>query len=297
MIKNIFIPEQIKGYYLFSQKIIGLSLQPDGVYATKTTTSGSHTSIVNFKYEALGFSPEQNYDEAVQQSIKKVLKDLGSHTQVRLALPSSLVIFKELTFPFLDHNKIKMVLGYEIEPILPFPLEQAVFDFVVIKQDIKAKTSAVLVGVTQQKHITHYISILTNAGVEPHSIIVDILALYAFVREIPKYKNLSQGTALIDLAPDTTTISYINNNELHLVRTLNKSILSLGSKEELEVALRYDKGEESEKELLSHIHTFFNEIQFTFTAFQSQLKDFSDISRVLITGKGAQLTHLSEFAA
>ena len=40
MIKNIFIPEQIKGYYLFGQKIIGLSLQADGVYATKTLVSG-----------------------------------------------------------------------------------------------------------------------------------------------------------------------------------------------------------------------------------------------------------------
>ncbi|HJM68704.1 MAG TPA: pilus assembly protein PilM [Candidatus Babeliales bacterium] len=296
MIKNIFIPEQIKGYYLFGQKIIGLSLQPDGVYATKTHASGSQTSIVNFKHESLGFSPEQNYDESVQQSIKKVIKDLGSHTQVRLALPSHLVIFKELTFPFIDPDKIKMVLGYEIEPILPFPLEQAVFDFIITKQDKKAKTSTILVGVTQEKHITHYVSVLTNAGVEPHSIIVDILALYSFVQEIPKYSKLTEGTALIDLAADATTISYISNNQLRLVRSINKSILALGSKEELEVALRYDKGEESEKELLTQINAFFNEIQFTFNAFQSQLQDFSPISRVLITGKAAQLTHLAEFA-
>src|SRR3990167_6871115 len=296
MIKNIFIPEQIKGYYLFGQKIIGLSLQADGVYATKTLVSGSQTSINSFKYEPLGFSPEQNYDEAIQQSIKNALKALGGHSQIRLALPSSLVIFKELTFPFLDANKIKMVLGYEIEPILPFPLAQAVFDFIITKQDAKTKKTTVLVGITQEKHIAHYVSILTNSGIEPHSIIVDIFALYSFVNQIPKYNNLTQGTALIDFSSDATTISYINNNQLRLVRSINKSLLTLGTKEELEIALRYDKGEESEKELLAQINSFFNDIQFTFNAFQSQLSNFSQISRVLITGKCAQLTHLAEFA-
>ncbi|MBT4856254.1 pilus assembly protein PilM [bacterium] len=298
MIKNIFIPEQIKGYYLFSQKIIGLALQSHGVYATKAHASGSKVAIQEFKYEKLGFSPDQNYDEAIADSIKKVVKDLGSHSQVRLAMPSSLVIFKELSFPFLDTDKIRMVLGYEIEQFLPFPLDQAVYDFSVTSQNKKEKTTTILVAVTQQKHVSRYVSILTEAGISPHTIVVDILALFSFVTEIPKYQNLGEGAALIELGADSTTISYIQDNKLKLVRSINQGLPALASKEELEVALRYDKEENTDqgKELFTKINNFFNEIQFTFSAFQSQQKDFTPIKKALITGQAAVLNHLSEFA-
>ena len=40
-------------------------------------------------------------------------------------LPSSQAIFKELRVPFIGRGTIKKIIGYEVEPLLPFPLQEA----------------------------------------------------------------------------------------------------------------------------------------------------------------------------
>ncbi len=52
-----------------------------------------------------------------------------------IVVPSELVLYKELKFPFKDAEKIRAVLRYEVEPLLSFPIDDAIMDFIVINTE------------------------------------------------------------------------------------------------------------------------------------------------------------------
>ena len=57
-----------------------------------------------------------------------------------------MVIFKDLTLQLSDPDKIRMVLDYEIEPMLPFSIHDATIDFIVTKTQKDPQQTTVLVA-------------------------------------------------------------------------------------------------------------------------------------------------------
>jgi Tfp pilus assembly PilM family ATPase len=301
MIKNIFLPEQIRGYFLFTQKIIGLSLQPDGVYASKISIHGYTITIEKHHFEPIEFSAELTYEENIVEPIKKCLFALGKYQAVYCGIPSALVTYKQLTLPFTDVEKIHLVLGHELEPSLPFKLEDAAIDFVVTQQDTKNKKTTIMAAITQKKYVNYYVKILTSAGIIPGCVVVDNLALYSLFKANPRYHASQEGIALIDLQPKQTVISYIQQGQIHLVRSITKGLFSFGSRQDVLLGLRFDQDQQTAgslidiEEIAKNLASFVTEIQYTFSAFQTQLPSFTPITKIVLTGQAAAFEQLPLF--
>lgn len=302
MIKHIFLPEHISGYYLLPQKVLGLSIDQDGIRACKVKVQGSGIQIEEFLFEQLGFSPEEKYEESVKIALQNIIKKCGSYQQIRVAPPRDKVVFKELTFPFVEPNKVSMVLGFELEPLIPFPLDQAVYDFVVTQKDVENKQLTVMAAVVQRKDITNLLTLFTEAGIAPQSVVIDSLSLYSFMQQNPAYSASTDNQVLINLGSHETSILAVNGTQLSQVRTINSGLLKLGSHADVERALRYESEKDSDdvdntdghKDILVKINEFFNKIAFTLTSFQAQ--GASKISKIILTGEAASLNHLCEFS-
>jgi len=146
MIKEIFLPEIFNGRRVYSQRLIGFTIQDDTVSAAQILATPSSSYIE-------GITTESIIDADSTTAIKKILGRLKKSDQYRISIPSSLVIFKELTVPFLETDKIRMVLEYEVETMLPFSLSEALIDFIITKQDKKGKKSELLVASVREKDL------------------------------------------------------------------------------------------------------------------------------------------------
>lgn len=302
MIKELFLPDKINGYYLFSKRIIGFDIGKTHISATQLFLKGKSIVIEKFIEEKLEGGPNNNTHERIVAAIKKILAQVDSYDAIHTALSSSVIIFKELKLPFLNYDKINKVVRYEVEPLLPFAVHDATIDFIITSQHTEDASSQILVAAVQNQHVEQHIEFFTAAGVMPSLITIDLFALYGFYKFIPQYAHLPGGVALIDLGMLTTRIAYVHNGQLRFIRTIHKGTshlakglsdtLGMQPNEAMDNLIRYGLEKNNDSRYLSTIETaytaFWNEIQLTLQSFTSQIDD-QGIKNILLLGGGAEI--------
>ena len=220
MIKDILLPERIGSYYLFSKRIVGFELTPTAVYATVVHLRGTIYTIEACYAEPVEQDNGEEQATRTAKAIKTILNKVKKYTDIYTAISSSHVVFKSMKLPFERPEKIKMVIDFEVEPLLPFQVDNAVIDFIITKTIPEEKSSEILVAGIQKQYITQLLETFGEAGVQPQLITVDMFALYGFYRMIPSYANLTGGIILLDMGWQTSKMSYLSNGQLRFIRTI-----------------------------------------------------------------------------
>jgi type IV pilus assembly protein PilM len=311
MIRELFLPDKINNYYLFSKRIIGLDIGKTHISATLVVAKGKQTTIEKYVEEKIELGVTTNYVERATKTLQLVMAQFDSYDEIRVALSSSIAIFKEIKLPFLSHEKIKMVVNYEIEPLLPFSLNDAVVDFIVTKQFPQEASSQVLVAAVQNQHIAAALEICAGAGISPDVLTIDLFALYSLYKNIPTYTSLQGNIVLIDLGIQATRIAYIQQGQLRFIRTLGKGTyhiakevseaLAMQPNETMEYIIRYGLEKSTNQQYLQAITqsltSFWQEIQFTLQSFLIQGTAQEKISQIVLLGGGSEIKKIAEFAS
>lgn len=297
-IKEIFLPEKINNYYLFSKIVVGVEINKTNIIATKTRLKGNTSTIELTIEEKITEEVSEENFERTSPTLVSIFSKIGSYDEIHTTLPSSVAIFKELKLPFLTRDKISMVIGFEIEPLLPFSLRDSVIDFIITRQIPEEKSSEILVTAIQKQHIIDHLALFEAAGLKPSVITVDMISLYGLYKQIPAYNSLEGGTVLIDVNPYSTCIALIINGQLKTVRTLPKGILSLAKTAAQEL-------QKTPQEIIEHLLRFglestdipsytpaidkavtewWSAMNFTLASFTEQLLSRKPISKIIFLG-------------
>jgi len=70
----------------------------------------------------------------LRQAIESVLARLKSGTCIT-ALPAAIFSFRNVRLPFREKKKIAQTLGFELEPLIPYPLEDVAVDFTITSRN------------------------------------------------------------------------------------------------------------------------------------------------------------------
>lgn len=95
-------------------------------------------------------------------------------TFVTLGLPRRLVTMRSVSMPAVGEEEMKGIVDYEVERHIPFPLEEAQYDFQVLTHD--AEQATVLLAATRKEEIGRYVALLQEAGITPTAIGVSTFA-------------------------------------------------------------------------------------------------------------------------
>lgn len=309
MIKNIFLPEKIGNNYLFAKRIIGIDIGKTHITATKIYAHGTTLTIEECIEEKLEAGTPTTYEERVSKVLKNIVSRLGKFDEVRSALSSSLVVFKELKLPFISYEKINMVINFEVEPLLPFALSDAIVDFIITKQNTEEQSSQVMIAAVQKQHIAQHIQLFIESDINPDIITIDLFALYGLYKQSPTYAQQKGGTVLFNLGLHSTRMEYIHDGQLRLIRTLSKGVsdivkfvaqeLNIAPGQAMDHIIRFGLETTDWPEYTQAIKNactlFWNKIRFTLTSFTIQAIHEQKINTLLLLGGGAQLKGLAEF--
>ncbi len=174
-----------------------------------------------------------------------------------------------------------MVVNFEVEPLLPFSLADAIIDFIITHTNKTEESSQVLVATVQKQHIAQHLKLFENSGIDPNMITVDLFALYGLYQYVPSYAQRKGGVVLLDLGLNSTRMAYIQNDQLKLIRTLPKRVSTIAKEvaQELNIAptqamdhiMRFGLESADWPEYLKAIKkvsiSFWNSIRFTLTSF------------------------------
>lgn len=307
MIKNIFLPEHIRGYYILPVNILGFDIGKTSVKAALLHCKGKEIVIKKFFEEAIVNAPTDLQERTVA-AIKIILEQAGPYDKIVSALSAGQAIFKELKLPFIGIDTIKKVISYEVEPLLPFSLQDAVIDCIITKENRDENSSEILVAAVQNQVIAQHLALFEAAGAQPEKVTIDMFALYGLYSIIPAYASLKNGVVLLEIEPQSTRMAYIYNGQLRFIRTLPKGLLEqarmvaqntgLSEQEAFESIIRYgletDHDQTYAQATKNAFISIFNDILFTLQSFTSQSKPPQSLSKIILFGTGATIKGLPE---
>jgi len=270
--RELFFPRTIKDKLLFSEKTIGLSIDGLTIHVAHIKAKRNGLTVQSFSEFTINSGDPRTYTQRLTAALKRVANKIDLSATIRATFPSSKVIIKELTVPFLDPEKIKKIIEYEVEPIIPFPLENAVIDFIVIDQSEVKESSTILVAAAQLNEVKKFVDIFKKAGIEPHVVTVDLFALASLFRLIPDYQAIKHDCAIIDVGFDSTRVGVMSKGKLVATRTINAQMLPDTS--------NYD--------------SLFKELKFTLESFSLMKNNPLTLDKIVLVGPEEAITELQE---
>ncbi len=212
------------------------------------------------------------------ERLRGFFKNLGiSGKQAVVHIPGREAFIRTTTLPLMPKRELNEAVRWEIKRHLPYPPEEAIFDYVALKT---ADGIAVTFAASEKKNIHSHITPIKEAGLNVIAVDVSPLCLLRALK--PKSPG---NTVLLDMGAASTEISIVKNGILRITRTLEKGSHAIKkhfvnlSDEEAERLLR----EGSEEELKDPLYEFTRETFRSIDYYKANFKE-STVSEVTLTG-------------
>jgi len=240
------------------EKILGLDISQDTIKAVllerKGRLSGTILAFETIKINECG---------GVEQALAKLGgNEMFVGVPCCASLPVKDILFRHITLPFSDDGKIRKTLPFELEPVIPFSIDQIAADYLPLGN------GQLLVAVTSRQSIESWISIIEGSLGE--ALVIDVSSLP--VVSLLSAKNANFCGVLLDIGSDATMLNFYEQGSLVEVRSLSfgtKKIIqamakdySLSTAEAEQIMLSGNHGSVQEK-LQNTLLSFFMEVRNT----------------------------------
>lgn len=166
-----------------------------------------------------------NDPEAVAQALKQVLATNGIKTRAAVSvLSGQSVIVRIISVPRMAPGELKNVMRHEIERHIPFSIDEVVWDYRVIQrpdEDPKSPNMEVIFAAAQEDAVRSHVELLQAAGLEPHAIEVEPLAVSRLLLDLAGPEvGKGETVAILNIGAATTEIAIVRDRLLHFPRTI-----------------------------------------------------------------------------
>lgn len=135
------------------EMMLGLDIGSETVKAVLATRKGRKEVCV-IASETVRLEEGMDLDAALKKMAVQMRPQMSAGVHCIVSVPPSDVMFRQIQLPFRDESKIRKTLSFELEPLLPLPIEDVVVDYVHLpdggllaaamgKEKIKAMIEAV----------------------------------------------------------------------------------------------------------------------------------------------------------
>ncbi len=196
-----------------SRKILGIEIREASIAAV-LLESGFKGSLLE-KQAHFPIPADKTGDEGVMEALKATVESLKpAGAACVLGIPTTSISFRNLSVPFNDIKKIRQILPFELEPTLPMPVDELIFDFEAVKHDGQHDLLAFAV---QKSRIQQYLDLLATVNLRP---VVIMPGGYAAARFISEMTVDGQDFIFIDTGEGNHTIYAFCSGSVRMVRTI-----------------------------------------------------------------------------
>jgi general secretion pathway protein L len=159
------------------QRILGLDIgswSVKGIIAEDRFRSFVVTQVHEVKIEP---GPPETLPERKVEAIEALLAEEHEKVDVTIsALPAETVSVRMIELPFADAKKVDQIMEGELADLIPFDIDDGVFDHEFIR---KSQDGSLSVGaVVKRSAIKAWLDVVNEAGVDPKHLGVDTLQLF-----------------------------------------------------------------------------------------------------------------------
>lgn len=198
-----------------NRKIVGIDVRPDAVAAVVLRGGLRERTL---ETAAMAPRPSANGDglrAALDQLRERI--DLSDALCVA-AFPPGRISYRNLSVPFSNHRKISQILPFEIEPTLPYPVDDLVLDFHALGANGDGGADIFALAVEKDR-LAEYLATLKSAGVDPHRVTAGGYSAALCAAESGAEESPNAYLTL-DVGVEAATLFLVLDGEVRLARSL-----------------------------------------------------------------------------
>ena len=191
-------------------KILGLDISDHSITAVKVKSELKGYQITACARVMI----EENggLDHALKGLFDKM--DLKSDTFIT-SIPEGHVFYRNVQMPFKEPKKIRQTLPFEIETLVPSPIEDLVVDFSIIDQSGQSEILAVL---AKKDYLSEYLGWMLKYGIDPEALDVRSVPIVSWLL---KQKGISDTGVFLRIDGKRNTLVVYLKRRIALIRTFN----------------------------------------------------------------------------
>ncbi len=298
---------------------LGIDIGQDSIKLVELTKvkGDIHLSRVKvLKTEIAPSTTKAERDNIIAERLSEILGDVNVRkSALTIATPGLSSFIRYVKLPPVSPNRLQQIIGYEAQQQVPFPLEEVIWDYQVLKSGGKSETNVILVAIKSQV-VDDLIGAMDLQGLEPSFIEHRPLALYNCVR----FNQETEGkvTVMIDVGATATDLSIEREGEPCWTRSAriggkditeaiqNALHISFNEAEDLKkvkgtIYLTEDDEKSASAEdkrlweaIRPVVQEMVTELQRSVSYFRSQLEG-GKMDRILLTGGCTRLRNFASF--
>ncbi|MFH0952974.1 MAG: type IV pilus assembly protein PilM [Verrucomicrobiota bacterium] len=199
---------------LRQDRILALDIGASGLkIAEFVALRSGGVELVNFGVASLNLDPQSDGDRQtyITTTVRELLQDRGIKTgPVLLSVSGQSVFSRFVKLPPVDKEKIDQIILYEAQQNVPFPIEEVVWDYQLIRG--AGGEVDVMLAAIKAEIVEHVTDCIEQAGLEPDLVDVAPMALYNAVRY--NYTELPGCVLVVDIGARSTDLIFIEQNRL-----------------------------------------------------------------------------------
>jgi Tfp pilus assembly PilM family ATPase len=189
--------------------ITGLNYDSTTISAVRVASSLKGTVI-----DRTAISPVKTPDKMTWELIEFARREGLEDNTLYTCLPASKATIRQIPIHIENVKKLDKIIKYQMEPYIPFPIDDMVIDFLPSNKSDKVLTAGV-----ENAVLSEHIDNLAQAGLETKTISIDDIALITLFHHASGLDN-TVANALIHFHHDKTTLLIIKEGQLMFIRVL-----------------------------------------------------------------------------
>jgi len=255
-------------------KILGIDIQTDSIAAVQVEGGLRGYYVTGCASVMMG--DVDGLDEAFKALSEQV--DFKADTCIG-TIPGEQVSYRNLQMPFRSTKKIRQTIAYEIETMIPFPVEDLVVDFTLIDQ---SGQSDILTASVRREYISKYLTLLQKYGVDPD--ILDISGV-PIVLWLFRQVEVPDDGILFQIGQKRTTMVLYIKRHISLIRSF--AFCDGLIPEAMSNSPPYSNAQSQAAEpIVSCFESLCTNVQNTLHAFEYQNDIEAKPEKIFVTGTG-----------
>lgn len=203
-----------------AQRIIGLDIGSWSIKAMVLESSLRRMSFVALREHHLPVDAHgQALPGELPAAIKAVLQGLDVDV-LSAGVPGVQVLLRELSLPFADEKRVTPVLGFQLESLLPRPLETMVYDWHVLRKTPEG--AQLLCPAADKQWLDQWLGEVRAGGAEPRHLTLSTLAMGNLLPHIDLGEVGGRPVVVIDLGHRSTQLTLVKDGQVEAVRALSR---------------------------------------------------------------------------
>ena len=152
-----------------SRKVLGIDIRKESISAVVVKTSLRESRIDAHAHVPISDSAED------ENPFKTALETLCSAIDIDgcecvVSISADHFSYRILQIPFKDSKKIKMVLPFELEPTVPYPVDDLIIDFIDLESAGHSDYTDVIAVAVPNSELTPYLGTLGAIKIDPEMV-------------------------------------------------------------------------------------------------------------------------------